>query len=173
MMNKGLELIEACALFSTTPEMIDIVVHPQSVIHSMVEYNDGSILAQMGNPDMRTPIAHALAWPERIDAGVERLDLLKMAALEFRAPDVLKFPSLRLARHAAETGGTLPAILNAANEVGVQYFLDGEIRFDQIIQLVEETMGAVESEQDQCLESVLSGDKNARNYAESRIHHLS
>ncbi len=172
MMNKGLELIEACALFSTTPEMIDIVVHPQSVIHSMVEYNDGSILAQMGNPDMRTPIAHALAWPERIDAGVERLDLLKIAALEFRAPDVLKFPSLRLARQAAETGGTLPAILNAANEVGVQYFLDGEIRFDQIIQLVEETMDAVVSEQDQCLESVLSADQSARSFAESRAHHL-
>jgi len=173
MMNKGLELIEACALFTTTPEMIDIVVHPQSVIHSMVEYHDGSILAQMGNPDMRTPIAHALAWPERIEAGVERLDLLKMAALEFRSPDVLKFPSLRLARQAAETGGTLPAILNAANEVGVQYFLDGEIRFDQIIQLVEETMDAVVSEQDQSLESVLSADHSARSFAENRAHHLS
>jgi 1-deoxy-D-xylulose-5-phosphate reductoisomerase len=167
MMNKGLELIEACALFSTTPEMIDIVVHPQSVIHSMVEYSDGSILAQLGNPDMRTPIAHALAWPDRIDAGVERLDLLKMAALEFQAPDMLKFPSLSLARQAAETGGTLPAILNAANEIGVQSFLDGEIRFDQIIQLVERTMGAVQHETGQGLESVLSADRTARSFAET------
>jgi 1-deoxy-D-xylulose-5-phosphate reductoisomerase len=173
MMNKGLELIEACALFSTDPEQIDIVVHPQSVIHSMVEYTDGSILAQLGNPDMRTPIAHALAWPERIDAGVERLDLLKMAALEFQAPDMLKFPSLNLARQAAETGGTLPAILNAGNEVGVQSFLDGAIRFDQIIQLVEEAMENIESVADQDLESVLAADQLARRFAESRIQILS
>ncbi|MCK5359103.1 MAG: 1-deoxy-D-xylulose-5-phosphate reductoisomerase, partial [Gammaproteobacteria bacterium] len=169
-MNKGLELIEACALFSTTPDMIDIVVHPQSVIHSMVEYDDGSILAQLGNPDMRTPIAHALVWPERIDAGVERLDLMKMAALEFTSPDVLKFPSLRLARQAAETGGTLPAILNAANEVGVQSFLDGDLRFDQIIQLVEETMLAVEFEADQGLECVLAADSRARDFAHIRVN---
>ncbi len=172
MMNKGLELIEACALFSTNPEEIDIVVHPQSVIHSMVEYTDGSILAQLGNPDMRTPIAHALAWPERIVAGVERLDLLKMSALEFQAPDVLKFPSLTLARQAAETGGTLPAILNAGNEVGVQSFLDGTIRFDQIIRLVEETMEAVESGSYQDLDSVLVADQRARQFAENRIQVL-
>jgi 1-deoxy-D-xylulose-5-phosphate reductoisomerase len=172
MMNKGLELIEACALFSTDPKQIDIVVHPQSVIHSMVEYTDGSILAQLGNPDMRTPIAHALAWPERIEAGVERLDLLKMSALEFQAPDVLKFPSLTLARQAAETGGTLPAILNAGNEVGVQSFLDGTIRFDQIIRLVEETMEAVESGSYQDLESVLVADQRARQFAENRIQVL-
>lgn len=170
MMNKGLELIEACALFSTTPDMIDIVVHPQSVIHSMVEYVDGSILAQLGNPDMRTPIAHALVWPERIDAGVERLDLMKMAALEFNSPDVLKFPSLSLARQAAETGGTLPAILNAANEIGVQSFLDGELRFDQIIQLVEETMLAVDFEADQGMECVLAADTVARDFARSRVN---
>ena len=172
MMNKGLELIEACALFSTDPDQIDIVVHPQSVIHSMVEYTDGSILAQLGNPDMRTPIAHALAWPERIDAGVERLDLMKMSALEFQAPDVLKFPSLTLARQAAETGGTLPAILNAGNEVGVQSFLDGAIRFDQIIHLVEETMEAVESVSYQGLESVLAADQRARQFAEDRVQAL-
>ena len=171
-MNKGLELIEACALFSTDPKQIDIVVHPQSVIHSMVEYTDGSILAQLGNPDMRTPIAHALAWPERIEAGVERLDLLKMSALEFQAPDVLKFPSLTLARQAAETGGTLPAILNAGNEVGVQSFLDGTIRFDQIIRLVEETMEAVESGSYQDLDSVLVADQRARQFAENRIQVL-
>jgi len=173
MMNKGLELIEACALFSTRPDKIEIVVHPQSVIHSMVEYNDGSILAQLGNPDMRTPIAHALAWPERMHSGVEMLDLLTMAALEFESPDVLKFRSLILARQAAETGGTLPAILNAGNEVGVQSFLDGEIRFDQIIQLVEETMEAIKHESQQGLESVLAADRLARNFAEKRIQSMS
>jgi len=170
MMNKGLELIEACALFSTGPEQIHIVVHPQSVIHSMVEYADGSLLAQLGNPDMRTPIAHALAWPERIEAGVERLDLLKVSALEFQAPDMLKFPALSLARIAAETGGTLPAILNAGNEVAVQAFLDGELRFDQIIQLVEETMEAVEHEPDQSLENVLAADQLARVFAMTRLN---
>ncbi len=169
MMNKGLELIEACALFSTGPDQIHIVVHTQSVIHSMVEYTDGSLLAQLGNPDMRTPIAHALAWPERIDAGVERLDLLQIAALEFQAPDMLKFPALSLARIAAETGGTLPAILNAGNEVAVQAFLDGEIRFDQIIQLVEETMEAVDYELDQVLENVLAADQRARDFAVNRL----
>ncbi len=169
MMNKGLELIEACALFSTSPDKINIVVHPQSVIHSMVEYDDGSILAQMGNPDMRTPIAHALSWPDRIDAGVERLDLLQMAALEFQAPDMLKFPALTLARTAAETGGTLPAILNAGNEVAVQAFLDGELRFDQIIPLVDETMKSVDSVPEQTLESVLAADLQARNFAEKQL----
>jgi len=173
MMNKGLELIEACALFSTVPGQVHIVVHPQSVIHSMVEYADGSLLAQLGNPDMRTPIAHALAWPERIDAGVERLDLLQIAALEFQAPDMLKFPALSLARSAAETGGTLPAILNAGNEVAVQAFLDGEIRFDQIIQLVEETMEAVDHEPDQVLENVLAADQLARDFAVNRLAAMS
>ena len=173
MMNKGLELIEACALFSTAPEQIDIVVHPQSVIHSMVEYADGSLLAQLGNPDMRTPIAHALAWPDRIEAGVERLDLLQLAALEFQPPDMLRFPALALARTAAETGGTLPAILNAGNEVAVQAFLDGEIRFDQIIRLVDETMQAVDHEPDQSLENVLIADKLARDFAVSRLATIS
>ena len=173
MMNKGLELIEACALFSTDPGQIEIVVHPQSIIHSMVEYSDGSILAHLGNPDMRTPIAHALAWPQRMDAGVEKLDLLKMAALEFNSPDMLKFPSLMLARQAAETGGTLPAILNAGNEVAVQAFLDGCIRFDQIIQLVEETMTSVEHEAEQALDNVLAADKQARKFAKKRLADLS
>jgi len=139
----------------------------------MVEYADGSLLAQLGNPDMRTPIAHALAWPERIEAGVERLDLLQMAALEFQAPDMLKFPALSLARTAAETGGTLPAILNAGNEIAVQAFLDGEIRFDQIIQLVEETMEAVDHEPDQVLENVLAADQLARDFAVNRLTAMS
>jgi len=173
MMNKGLELIEACALFSTGPDQIHIVVHPQSVIHSMVEYTDGSFLAQLGNPDMRTPIAHALAWPDRIESGVERLDLLQIAALEFQAPDMLKFPALSLARTAAETGGTLPAILNAGNEVAVQAFLDGQIRFDQIIQLVEETMEGVNHEPDQGLENVLAADQRARDFAVNRLAAIS
>ena len=119
------------------------------------------------------PIAHALAWPDRMGGGVERLDLVKMAALEFQSPDVLKFPSLILARQAAETGGTLPAILNAGNEVGVQSFLDGEIRFDQIIQLVEDTMDAIEYGSQQDLESVLAADHNARRFAESRVLNMS
>lgn len=119
MMNKGLELIEACWLFDAPPARVEVVVHPQSVIHSMVDYLDGSVLAQLGNPDMRTPIAHALAWPERIDAGVSALDLFRIARLDFQAPDEQRFPCLRLARQAAEQGGTAPALLNAANEVAV------------------------------------------------------
>lgn len=162
MMNKGLELIEACALFGTTPEHIEIVVHPESVIHSMVEYRDGSILAQLGNPDMRTPIAHALGWPERIDAGVSRLDLPAVASFQFKAPDIGKFPALRLARWAATRGGTLPTILNAANEVAVQAFLDHEIRFDHIIRLVELVMDDSTSEDVQDLDSVLTADQQAR-----------
>jgi len=172
MMNKGLEVIEACWLFDTNPDSIQVVLHPQSVVHSMVQYNDGSVVAELGNPDMRTPIAHALAWPERIEAGVERLDLLQAAALEFQAPDMLKFPALVLARTAAETGGTLPAILNAGNEVAVQAFLDGEIRFDQIIQLVEETMLAIEHVSNQSLECVLAADNLARKFALNRSKDL-
>ena len=119
LMNKGLELIEACVLFGMEPRQVEVVVHPQSIVHSMVEYVDGSVLAQLGNPDMRTPIAHALGWPERIASGVESLDLVAAARLDFEAPDLGGFPSLRLARAAAEAGGTSPAALNAANEVAV------------------------------------------------------
>lgn len=119
MMNKGLELIEACWLFDARPDQVEVVVHPQSVIHSMVDYVDGSVLAQLGNPDMRTPIAHALAWPERMDSGVSALDLLRIGRLEFQAPDEQRFPCLRLARHAAEAGGTSPAMLNAADRKSV------------------------------------------------------
>jgi 1-deoxy-D-xylulose-5-phosphate reductoisomerase len=169
MMNKGLELIEACALFGTTPEHIEIVVHPESVIHSMVEYRDGSILAQLGNPDMRTPIAHALGWPERIDAGVNRLDLPALASFQFMAPDTIKFPALRLAERAAWRGGTLPTILNAANEIAVQAFLDGEIRFDHIIRLVELVMDGSTSDDVQDLDSVLAADRQSRAMARSII----
>ncbi|HEX4388126.1 MAG TPA: 1-deoxy-D-xylulose-5-phosphate reductoisomerase, partial [Steroidobacteraceae bacterium] len=123
LMNKGLELIEACVLFGLQPEQIQILVHPQSIVHSMVEYVDGSVLAQLGAPDMRTPIAHALAWPERIDSGVESLDLLRAGRLDFRAPDLEKFRCLALAQAAACAGGLHPVLLNAANEIAVQAFL--------------------------------------------------
>src|SRR5690606_20487702 len=124
-----LELIEACFLFNCQPDQVQVVVHPQSVIHSMVQYCDGSVLAQLGQPDMRTPIAYGLAWPERIDAGVKSLDLFSIARLDFQAPDEDTFPCLRLAREAFSSGGTMPAVLNAANEVAVDAFLREQIRF--------------------------------------------
>lgn len=140
MMNKGLEFIEACWLFDVAPEVIEVVVHPQSIIHSMVEYVDGSVLAQMGNPDMRTPIAHALAWPERIESGVASLDFVSASRLDFEAPDFERFPCLRLATEVAESGGTLAASLNAANEVAVEAFLDGRIGFTAIAALIESVL---------------------------------
>ncbi len=141
LMNKGLELIEACWLFGVGPESVDIVVHPQSVIHSMVEYVDGSVLAQLGNPDMRTPIAHALGWPERIESGVESLDLIRTGQLRFEAPDLERFPCLGIARAAADAGGTAPAVLNAANEVAVAAFLDGRLNFTAIPEVIETVLG--------------------------------
>ncbi len=137
LMNKGLELIEACVLFGVEPAAVSVVVHPQSIVHSMVEYVDGSILAQLGNPDMRTPIAHALGWPDRIGSGVESLDLIAAARLDFEAPDLVRFPSLGLARAAAVAGGTAPAALNAANEVAVAAFLERRIGFLDIPALIE------------------------------------
>ena len=137
LMNKGLELIEACLLFGVGPETVEVVVHPQSIIHSMVEYVDGSVLAQLGNPDMRTPIAHALGWPERIDSGVQSLDLVRVGRLDFEAPDLARFPCLRIARAAAESGGTAPAVLNAANEVAVAAFLEGRLNFGGIPAVIE------------------------------------
>ena len=132
LMNKGLEFIEACWIFDLAPEQVEVVVHPQSIIHSMVQYLDGSVLAQMGNPDMRTPIAYGLGWPERIDSGVAPLDLVATARLDFEAPDEARFPCLRLAREAVAAGGTAMAICNAANEVAVAAFLDEKIRFTDI-----------------------------------------
>ena len=162
MMNKGLELIEACWLFDARPGQIEVVVHPQSVIHSLVDYVDGSVLAQMGNPDMRTPIAHALAWPERIDSGVAPLDLLAVARLDFQRPDEQRFPCLRLARQAAEAGGSAPAVLNAANEVAVAAFLEQRIRFPEIARIIEDTLNhqAVAAVED--LDAVLAADSAAR-----------
>lgn len=152
MMNKGLELIEACWLFDVPPQQVDIVVHPQSIVHSMVEYLDGSVLAQMGNPDMRTPIAYGLAWPQRIVSGVPSLDLINSANLEFEAPDYDRFPCLRLARQAAQTGGTAMAVLNAANEEAVAAFLAGNIGFTDIASLIERVMTEISDD------AVLTGE---------------
>ncbi len=162
LMNKGLELIEACWLFDAPPSRVEVVVHPQSVIHSLVDYVDGSMLAQLGNPDMRTPIAHALAWPQRIDSGVAPLDLFAIARLEFEAPDLTRFPCLALARQAAEAGGTVPALLNAANEVAVAAFLDGRSRFIDIPRLIAGVLERVPGERADSLAQVLEADRLAR-----------
>jgi len=167
MMNKGLELIEACWLFDARPQQVEVVIHPQSVIHSMVDYVDGSVLAQLGNPDMRTPIAHALAWPERIDSGVSALDLLQVGRLDFQTPDDLRFPCLRLARQAAETGGTAPAMLNAANEVAVDAFLNRRIRFTEIASIIDDVLNREAAVATACLEDVLAADRQARKGAET------
>lgn len=162
MMNKGLELIEACWLFDARPAQVEVVIHPQSVIHSLVDYVDGSVLAQLGNPDMRTPIANALAWPERIDSGVAPLDLFAVARLDFQRPDEQRFPCLRLARQAAEAGGCAPARLNAANEVAVAAFLERRIRFPEIARIIEDTLDREPSAAVENLDAVLAADARAR-----------
>ncbi len=162
LMNKGLEVIEACRLFSVPPEKIEVVVHPQSIIHSLVEYRDGSLLAECGQPDMRTPIAHALAWPERIESGVSSLDLIATARLDFSAPNMDRFPCLALAYDAARKGGTAPAVLNAANEIAVQAFLDRRIGFTDIARVIEQTLHAVPVRMDTRLDTVLGEDERAR-----------
>jgi 1-deoxy-D-xylulose-5-phosphate reductoisomerase len=167
MMNKGLELIEACWLFDAHPDQVEIVVHPQSVVHSLVDYTDGSVLAQLGNPDMRTPIAHALAWPERIDSGVSALDLLSIARLDFQRPDPERFPCLRLAREAALAGGTACAILNAANEVAVDAFLQQRIGFTAIPVIIEHALNRQAAEPVRDLEHVMQADAVAREHANS------
>ena len=165
MMNKGLEVIEAHWLFGAEEERIGVVVHPQSIVHSMVEYRDGSSVAQLGQPDMRTPIAYALAYPERIDAGVAPVDLTRVGRLDFQAPEPERFPCLRLAYAALREGGTMPAVLNAANEVAVERFLAGEIRFPQIARLTEDVLGRVPAEDAMTLEAVLAADCRARECA--------
>ena len=169
MMNKGLEVIEACWLFDTGPERVEVVVHPQSVIHSMVEYEDGSVLAQLSNPDMRTPIAHGLGWPERLDAGVEPLDVLTRGNLDFEPPDLDAFPCLGLAMQAARAEGGAPVILNAANEVAVAAFLAGRLPFTGIAELVADMLERVESARVDTLEAVLALDRRARENAETYI----
>jgi len=165
MMNKGLELIEACWLFDARPEQVEVVVHRQSVIHSMVDYVDGSVLAQMGNPDMRTPIAHALAWPERIDSGVAPLDLFAVGRLDFEAPDEQRFPCLRLARQAAQAGHSAPTTLNAANEVAVAAFLERRIRYPEIARMIEDVMGQESVVALDALNAVFAADARARGLA--------
>jgi 1-deoxy-D-xylulose-5-phosphate reductoisomerase len=166
LMNKGLEVIEARWLFNARPDQIEVLIHPQSIVHSMVSYRDGSVLAQMGTPDMRTPIAHALAWPERIDAGVDRLDLAQMSDLEFRQPDLERFPCLGLAFEAMRRGDSAPAALNAANEVAVEYFLDGRLGFDRIPQLIAAVMDRIAVAPLNGLEDVLEHDRTARRIAQ-------
>ena len=165
MMNKGLELIEACWLFDARPSQVEVVIHSQSVIHSLVDYIDGSVLAQLGNPDMRTPIANALAWPERIDSGVAPLDLFAIARLDFQAPDEERFPCLRLARQAAEAGNSAPAMLNAANEVAVAAFLDGRIRYLEIASIIEQVLNLEPVVAVEDLDAVFTADAKARELA--------
>jgi 1-deoxy-D-xylulose-5-phosphate reductoisomerase len=169
LMNKGLELIEACLLFGMEPARVEVVVHPQSIVHSMVEYVDGSILAQLGNPDMRTPIAHALGWPERIVSGVQSLDLVAAARLDFEAPDLGRFPALRLARAAAEAGGTAPAVLNAANEVAVAAFLEGRLGFLGIPRVIEAVLERHVNRPAEALAAVLEADRWAREVADKML----
>jgi len=168
LMNKGLELIEARWLFDARPDQIRVVVHPQSVIHSMVQYVDGTVLAQMGNPDMRTPIAHALAWPERHSSGVAALDLFEIARLDFEPPDTVCFPCLRLAFEAITAGGTAPAVLNAANEVAVARFLESRLPFTGIPEVVERTLAAFPHGPADELEVLLDADAAARTLAEQQ-----
>ena len=165
MMNKGLEVIEAHWLFNAPPDKIQVVIHPQSVIHSMVAYVDGSVIAQLGNPDMRTPIAHAMGFPERIDSGVSALDMFKVGHLDFEAPDFEKFPCLRLAYEALAAGGNMPAVLNAANEVAVASFLDRRMKFTAIPSMIAHVMQAIPQQEMLTLEDVLKTDTLARNQA--------
>jgi 1-deoxy-D-xylulose-5-phosphate reductoisomerase len=169
MMNKGLEVIEAHWLFDVPADKIEVLIHPQSVVHSMVSYVDGSVLAQLGNPDMRTPIAHALAYPERISSGVPPIDLIQIAQLSFERPDFLRFPCLKLAYDALQAGGSAPAILNAANEIAVQAFLDSRIGFRVIDQLIARVMDAMPSVAITDIESVFAQDRCARELANSFI----
>jgi len=162
MMNKGLEMIEACWLFGLPLEQISVVLHPQSIIHSLVEYTDGSMLAQLGNPDMRIPIAHALGWPGRIESGAAGLDLLTVGSLQFEAPDHARYPCLALAAEAMQTGGTAPAILNAANEIAVQAFLDRQIPFSAIPETISHTLAHCRARAANSLEVILEDDAAAR-----------
>lgn len=169
LMNKGLEVIEARWLFNAPVERIKVVVHPQSVIHSMVQYKDGSVVAQLGSPDMRTPIAHTLAWPERIESGVAALDFTKLSSLTFEEPDMARFPCLALAFEALRLGGDAPAVLNAANEVAVALFLDRQIRFVDIPRLVESALEHVDLAVSHSLDDLLAKDAVARQYAREKV----
>lgn len=169
LMNKGLEFIEACLLFGVEPARVEVLIHRESIVHSMVEYVDGSVLAQLGAPDMRTPIAHALAWPERVTSGVQSLDLIRVGTLRFEAPDPRRFPALGLAQEAARAGGLRPASLNAANEAAVAAFLEGELNFAQIPAVIESVMATTSGGEIRDLDDVLAADAEARGRASSLI----
>jgi 1-deoxy-D-xylulose-5-phosphate reductoisomerase len=173
LMNKGLELIEAYWLFDMDIANIEVVIHPQSVIHSMVSYNDGSVLAQMGNPDMRTPIAHALAWPQRIVSGVEPLDIFEVAKLDFEKPDLERFPCLKLCYRAIEMGGSATIVLNAANEIAVDAFLNEKIGFTDIARLIEQTLDKADiSDKVDSLAAIQAADASAREICKNCITEL-
>ena len=172
MMNKGLELIEACLLFNMPSEKIQVVIHPQSVIHSMVDYVDGTVLAQMGNPDMRIPIAHAMAWPDRFASGAEPLNIFDVQRLDFETPDLQRFPCLRLAYEAIDAGGIMPAVLNAANEIAVAAFLDEQIRFTEIPQVIERCMENFSADTADSLQTILRVDQQARDSSNQIIQEI-
>jgi len=172
MMNKGLEMIEACILFAMTPDQIQVVIHPQSIIHSMVDYVDGTVLAQMGNPDMRVPIAYSMAWPERFDSGVEPLNIFDVRRMDFEEPNLERFPCLRLAYEAIKKGGTLPTILNAANEIAVEAFLNERVCFTDIPIIIERCMEKFEAKPANTLEIILGADQQARLVSQQIINEL-
>ncbi len=172
MMNKGLEMIEACLLFDMKPDQIQVVIHPQSVIHSMVDYVDGTVLAQMGNPDMRVPIAHSMAWPERFDSGVEPLNIFDVGRMDFQEPNLERFPCLRLAYEAINAGGIMPTVLNAANEIAVEAFLDERVRFTDIPVIIERCMKKFVVKVADTLEIILDVDQQARVAAKQIIEEL-
>lgn len=172
MMNKGLEVIEAHWLFGLTAEFIQVVIHPQSIVHSLVEYLDGSMIAQLSNPDMRVPIAHALAFPERIESGARALDLGAVSQLSFERPDLARFPCLALAYAALRAGGTAPAVLNAANEVAVEAFLAGRLRFTAIAQVIEDALARVAGGSAEELDGILEADARARRAAAGVVDRL-
>jgi 1-deoxy-D-xylulose-5-phosphate reductoisomerase len=172
MMNKGLELIEASLLFAMPPEAIQVVIHKQSIIHSMVDYVDGSVLAQMGNPDMRIPIAHAMAYPKRFDSGVTPLDIFRVRQMDFEAPDLARFPCLRLAYQAIKAGGIMPTVLNAANEIAVEAFLNERIKFTAIAEIIERSLAEFSPEPAINLDSILATNQQARSVAQKLIEQL-
>jgi 1-deoxy-D-xylulose-5-phosphate reductoisomerase len=173
MMNKGLEVIEACWLYAMPENEVQVVIHPQSVVHSLVQYRDGSVLAQLGNPDMRTPIAHCLGWPERINAGVEALDLLAVGRLDFESPDLQRFPCLRLASEAWRAGGTAAAIMNAANEIAVEAFLNRNLSFSGIAGAIEHTLEQLVPRKAESIDIILEDDASARRLTHQFIHDVS
>ncbi len=169
MMNKGLEMIEACLLFNMSPDQIQVVIHPQSVIHSMVDYVDGTVLAQMGNPDMRIPIAHAMAWPERFESGAKPLNIFDVKRMDFEEPNLQRFPCLRLAYKAINAGGTMPTVLNAANEIAVEAFLNRQVKFTDIPVIIERAMDAIPMTSAETLDIILEHDHKARESAKQII----